>query len=102
MPFQTVIVQLFLTSRFLALTVPITSCECERSFSQLKLIKSSRRSTMTSERLGIDRKECEKLQKSSSKMQQLAVKFNQMHPRRMKLPGRSIRIASFNFSHITT
>ena len=50
----------------LALTVPITSCECERSFSQLKLIKP-RCSTMTSERLGgqalmkLNRKECEKI-----------------------------------------
>ena len=35
----------------LALTIPITSCESERSFSQLKLVKSSHRSTMTSERL---------------------------------------------------
>ena len=29
------------------LTLPITSCESERSFSQLKLIKTSHRSTMT-------------------------------------------------------
>ena len=35
----------------LCLTFPITSCESERSFSQLKLIKSYRRSTMTDERL---------------------------------------------------
>jgi hypothetical protein len=31
----------------LALTLPITSCESERSFCQLKLIKTSLRSTMT-------------------------------------------------------
>ena len=34
----------------ICLTLPITSCE--RSFSQLKLTKSSRQSTMTEERLG--------------------------------------------------
>ena len=51
----------------LALTVPITSCECERSFSQLKLLKTPRCCTMTSERLGgqalmkLNRKECEKI-----------------------------------------
>ena len=33
----------------LALTLPITSCESERSFSQLKVIKTSRRSTMTAD-----------------------------------------------------
>ena len=35
----------------LALTLPITSCESERSFSQLKLVKTSRRLTMTADRL---------------------------------------------------
>ena len=35
----------------LAATVPVTSCECERSFSMLRLIKTSLRSTMTQERL---------------------------------------------------
>ena len=35
----------------IALTLPITSCESERSFSQLKLIKTARRSTMTESRL---------------------------------------------------
>ena len=38
----------------LALTLPITSCESERSFSQLKLIKTAHRSTMTSKRLKVD------------------------------------------------
>ena len=31
----------------LALTLPITSCESERSFSQLKLIKTAQRATMS-------------------------------------------------------
>ena len=35
-----------------ALTLPITSCESKWSFSQLKLIKTSYRSTMTNNRLG--------------------------------------------------
>ena len=58
---------------WLALTIPITSCESERSVSQLKLVKSSHRSTMTSERLSgltlmkINRARCEELQ-SPSKM----------------------------------
>ena len=34
-----------------ALTLPITSCESGRSFSQLKLIKTSHHSTMTNNRL---------------------------------------------------
>lgn len=76
----------------LALTVPITSCECERSFSQLKTIKTSRRSTMSSRRLGglalmkINRRECETLQKSPLRMKELVVNFNCLNPRRMKLP----------------
>ena len=49
----------------LALTVPITCCECDRRVSQLKLIKTTRHSTMTSERLGglalMNRKECVKI-----------------------------------------
>jgi len=35
----------------IALSLPITCCESERSFSQLKLIKNARRSTMTESRL---------------------------------------------------
>ena len=35
----------------LAATIPVTSCECERSISMLRLIKSPLRSTMTQERL---------------------------------------------------
>jgi len=33
-------------------SLPITSCESERSFSQLKLVKTARQSTMTTSRLG--------------------------------------------------
>ena len=74
----------------LALTLPITSCESERSFSQLKLIKTSCRSTTTSQRLSglalmkINRAYCEKLHNSSI-MKDLIKEFHQLHPRRMKL-----------------
>ena len=74
----------------LALTLPITSCESERSFSQLKLIKTSRHSTIAADRLSglslikINRIHCEKLQQSH--MKELVQSFNQLHPRRMKLP----------------
>lgn len=71
----------------LALTLPITSCESERSFSQLKLVKTPRRSTMTADRLSglaimkINRYYCDKLC-----IAELVQSFLQMHPRRMKLP----------------
>lgn len=76
----------------LALTLPITSCESERSFSQLKLIKTSLRSTMSNDRLSglalmkINRERCEKLQHSQDRMKELVKCFAQAHPRRMKLP----------------
>ena len=76
----------------IALTLPITSCESERSFSQLKLIKTSRRSTMTSERLSglalmkINRERCQQLQDSPEKLSQMVGMFAQANPRRMKLP----------------
>lgn len=74
----------------LALTSPITSCESERSFSQLKLVKTSHRSTMTSQRLSglslmkINRVYCENLCKPST-MKELVKEFHQLHPRRVKL-----------------
>ena len=74
-----------------ALTLPITSCESERSFSQLKLIKTSHRSTMTSSRLSglalmkINRDSCNKLS-SGEKIKDIVKLFAQLHPRRLKLP----------------
>ena len=74
----------------LAAVIPITSCESERSFSQLQLIKTARRSTMAESRLNslalmkINRERCNKLQ-SSENMKQLVRSFAQQHPRRMKL-----------------
>ena len=73
-----------------ALTLPITSCESERSFSQLKLIKTARRATMTESRLSglalmkINRDRCNALT-SETKMRELVNSFCQLHPRRMKL-----------------
>ena len=75
----------------IALTLPITSCESERSFSQLKLIKTTRRSTMTEDGLSglammkINRERCNRLT-SPIKMKELVDSFSQAHPRRMKLP----------------
>jgi hypothetical protein len=72
------------------LTLPITSCESERSFSQLKLIKTSHRSTMSSDRLSglslmkINRSRVENIQ--TSKLGLLVDEFTKLHPRRMKLP----------------
>ncbi len=75
----------------LALTLPVSSCECERSFSQLKIIKTYLRSTMTGSRLiglalmKIHREYCDKLL-CPDKPKQLVRKFSQLHPRRMTLP----------------
>lgn len=75
----------------LALTLPVTSCECERSFSQLKLVKTTLRSTMTGDRLSglvhmkINRSACEKLHSSPNTMQELVTSFAQLHPRRMRM-----------------
>ena len=74
----------------LAVTLPITSCESERSFSQLKLIKTARRSTMGESRLSslalmkINRDRCNELL-SEENMKELIKSFSQKHPRRIKL-----------------
>ena len=75
----------------IAMTLPITSCESERSFSPLKLIKTARRATMSQSRLSgltlmkINRDRCNKLL-SEENMRELVKTFVQLHPRRMKLP----------------
>lgn len=74
----------------IALTLPITSCESERSFSQLKLIKTARRATMSESRLSalalmkINRDRCNELV-SRENITELVKTFAQLHPRRMKL-----------------
>ena len=65
----------------LALTVPITKCESERNFSQLKLLKTSHRSTISPNRLSglalmkINRAYCGSFQKSPTDMKKLVESF---------------------------
>lgn len=79
---------------------PITSCESERSFSQLKLMKTSRHSTMSAQRLSglalmkINWEWCQQLHDSPEKLGQLVGVFAQANPRRM--PGTSIRVVWLN------
>ena len=75
----------------IALTLPITSCQSERSFSQLKLVKTARRSAMTETRLSglalmkLNRERCNRLS-SDGRITEMVKRFVQMHPRRIKLP----------------
>ena len=71
----------------LSLTLPITSCESERSFSQLKLLKISHQSTMTSNRLS----SLAILKQNVNicnvhLLSEMVQTFKQLYPRRMKLP----------------
>ena len=76
----------------LALTLPIMSCECERSFSQLKLVKTAHRSTTTATRLSglalmkINREGCDRIYSSHTELTNLVLTFSQVHSRKMKLP----------------
>ena len=71
----------------IALTIPVTSCESERSFSQLKLLKSYCRSTMSAHRLrGPAHMKINRLHKSKSELTKLVQEFGKLHPRRMKQP----------------
>ena len=68
----------------LLVTVPVTSCECERSFSRLRCLKTYLRSTMGQERLSslallsIHRD-------IDIDVQEVVSEFARAHPRRMKL-----------------
>lgn len=74
----------------IAITLPITSCESERSFSQLNLLKTARRSTMSDTRLSslaimkVNRDRCNNLT-TPMKLKQLVEDFTKLHPRRMAL-----------------
>ena len=74
----------------IALTLPITLCESERSFSQLKLVKTARRSTMSESRLSalalmkINQDRCNKVS-SGENIKELVKTSAQLHLRRMKL-----------------
>ena len=71
----------------IACTLPVTTCETERSNSQLKLIKSSLRSTMTEERLaGLVMMKVHHRMVSVLDFDDLVVAFANQHPRRMALP----------------
>ena len=76
----------------LALTLPITSCECERSFGQLKLIKTSHCSTVSASRLSglslmkMNRTRRNYMINSPTEMKSLVASFHQLHPRKLKLP----------------
>ena len=76
----------------LALTVPITSCESERSFSQLILLKTSHCSTTSANRpsglalMKMNKAQCNSFQQSPAEMNKPVELFYQLHPRRMKLP----------------
>ena len=71
----------------IALTLPITLCESEGSFSQLKLIKSSRSSTISDSGLALMKINCDHCNKmtTAEKMTKLVESFVRLHPRRMKL-----------------
>jgi hypothetical protein len=76
---------------YIALTLPITSYESEWSFSQLKLIKTTLRSTMSEGRLSglslmkINLQKCNEMTQSQTKMNKLVDLYAQTHSRRMKL-----------------
>ena len=73
-------------------SIQITSCESERIFSQLKLLKSSHRSTVSVIRhsglnlMKINRTECDCLQQSPAEMEKLVALFHQLYPKRLVLP----------------
>ena len=70
----------------IALTMPVTTCENERSHSQVKLVKTYLRSSMTENRLSalmlmkVHRQLAENLS-----VNELVTRFEQRHPRRMLL-----------------
>ena len=78
------------TLLLLILTLPITSCESERSFSQLKLIKTPHRSMMTENRLSglalmkMNWSICDHL--AQTRINELIQMFKELYPRRLRLP----------------
>ena len=72
------------TLMLIMVTVPITSCECERSFSLLRLVKSTLRTTMTEDRLnGLALMQCH--QDINVDPDEIVEEFARSHPRRMEL-----------------
>lgn len=71
----------------IACTLPVTTCETERSNSQLKLLKTYLRSTMTEKRLtSLALMKIHRSLTASLNLDQLVVDFANKHPRRMALP----------------
>ena len=71
----------------LACTLPVTTCETERANSQLKLLKTYLRSTMSEERLAaLAIIKVHRRMVSDLDFDELVVAFANKHPRRMALP----------------
>ena len=71
----------------IACTLPVTTCETERSNSQLKLLKTYLRSTMTEERLSaLALIKVHRRMVADLDFDHLVVEFANKHPRRMALP----------------
>ena len=71
----------------IASTLPVTTCETERANSQLKLLKTYLRSTMSEERLAaLAIIKVHRRMVSDLDFNELVVAFANKHPRRMALP----------------
>ena len=71
----------------IACTLPVTTCETERANSQLKLLKTYLRSTMSEERLAaLAIIKVHRRMVSDLDFDELVVAFANKHPRRMALP----------------
>ena len=71
----------------IACTLPVTTCETERSNSQLKLLKTYLRCTMTEERLSaLAMMKIHRRMMKDLDLDKLVVAFANKHPRRMALP----------------
>ena len=71
----------------IACTLPVTTCETERANSQLKLLKTYLRSTMTEERLSsLAMIKIHRDRVANLDFDKLVVDFANKHPRRMALP----------------
>ena len=71
----------------IACTLPVTTCETERSNSQLKLLKTYLRSTMTEERLSsLAMIKVHREMVANLDFDKLVVDFANKHPRRMTMP----------------
>lgn len=72
----------------IACTLPVTTCETERANSQMKLLKTYLRSTMSEERLAaLANMKIHRRMISDLDLDELVVAFANKHPRRMALPS---------------